>query len=74
MMRNKSDYRIIAITWRETSDPHFPYEALVDGQRVVLRLNDFPDYPSLYTLMIGATEIQEVQDWPTSWRRPRKSR
>ncbi len=70
-MQPRTDYRSQALSWAETADPHFPYETVHEGQRLVLRINDWPDEPSLYTLMIHGKAVLELEEWPTAWRRPR---
>ena len=58
-----------AIQWTGTDDVDYPYEALVDGGRWRLRLNDFPDEP-LYTLFIEDREWGHFDDLPPSWSTP----
>lgn len=58
-----------AIDWSRTSDPEFPFSALVDGETWVVRVNDFPE-EVLYTLLIAGREVANFNDWPPAWRRP----
>ena len=56
------------ISWKETEDVDFPYEADVEGAHWKLRLNDFPDEP-MFTLFIDDAEFGHFDDWPPSWKR-----
>ena len=73
-MARQADFAARIVTWAETSDPFFPYEAQVGGERWVLRLNDWPDEPSLYTLFVGSQAVLELQAWPAAWNRPQGKR
>jgi len=42
------------------------FEAMVDGQQWLIRLNNFPDEP-LFTLLIAGAEILHFDDWPKQW-------
>lgn len=59
----------LPITWQETPDPFFPYAALIDGKRWVLRLNDFPEEP-MFTLFVDSEEIGSFDDAPECWVLP----
>jgi hypothetical protein len=56
------------LEWRKSSDPCFPYETDLGGERLVIRINDFPD-EILYTLIINGREITSFDDWPQQWVR-----
>jgi len=47
----------------------FPFRAEVDGQRWVVRINDFPER-ALYSLLIDDREAGDLDDWPQAWRKP----
>jgi hypothetical protein len=57
------------IVWQKGADPQYPFVAGFDGERCVVRLNDFPD-ESLYTLIVNDVEIADFDDWPKQWSRP----
>ena len=57
------------IAWEKGTDPKYPFVASIDGERCVVRLNDFPD-ESLYTLIVNDIEIADFDDWPKQWSRP----
>jgi hypothetical protein len=69
MCPNK-DFEKIPIEWQSTGNPEFPYHAFVDGERWVIRLNDWPDDPSFYTLLVGSEVVMDVPAWPDAWKRP----
>lgn len=58
------------VVWRATEDARHPYEALVGGQLWRVRINDFPEEPSLYTLFVGEVATDELLSWPSAWSRP----
>ncbi len=70
MSKKSSAYIAQRAVWRETGDPFFPCETNVDGVRWVVRLNEWPDEPFAYTLMIGDAPVLDFNDWPAAWVRP----
>ncbi|MFT4180356.1 MAG: hypothetical protein QM636_00395 [Rhizobium sp.] len=62
------DYKRSVIAWTPTGDREFPYGAEVSGNSLLLRLNDFPEFP-LYTLFVNGREVSSFDDWPGHWRR-----
>jgi hypothetical protein len=63
------DLTLLPIVWKRTADAEFPYTADVHGQRLAIRINDFPAEP-LYTLIADGTELYDLEDWPTAWVKP----
>ena len=65
-----SDNRLFdsRIRWIKTADEYFPYEAEVNGCRLRLRVNDFPDEP-LYTLIVEERVSESFDDFPPTWIR-----
>lgn len=59
------------VTWTRKEDPNYPYEAWSDGDKLVIRLNDFPD-ENLYTLIVNEKEVASFDDWPKQWKRSKK--
>ena len=57
-------------TFRATGDAMVPYEADVDGARWRVRVNEFPEEPSLYSLLVGDEVVEELMEWPAAWTRP----
>src|SRR4051812_29011502 len=64
-----SNYLRNKITWREGTDPLYPYVANFGGEKYTVRLNDFPD-EHLYTLIVNGVEIADFSDCPGQWMRP----
>ena len=58
------------VTFRETGDARYPFEATVDGVTWTVRINEFPEEPSLYSLMIDGNVVEELMSWPPAWTRP----
>ena len=56
------------VKWNEGADPKYPYEAKMNGDKLVVRVNDFPD-DKLYTLFVNDNEVASFDDWPKQWRR-----
>ncbi len=69
MSTKVTDYLAEKIVWRKTADPKHPYMAEVEGEKCVIRLNDFPD-EHLYTLIVNEVEIADFDDWSAQWGRP----
>jgi hypothetical protein len=63
--------RATPFAWELTGDGEFPYGAEVGGRALTLRSNDFPAEP-LYTLLIDGCEIEDLEEWPAAWVRPRE--
>jgi hypothetical protein len=57
------------VAWKQGRDPIYPYEAECHSEKLVIRLNDFPD-ESLYTLLVNGEEVASFDDWPGLWARP----
>jgi hypothetical protein len=65
-----ADLTTEALAWQPTGDGEFPYTTVHDGQRLRIRVNDFPAEP-LYTLIADDREAVDLDDWPTAWTRPK---
>jgi hypothetical protein len=59
-----------AITFRATDDARYPYAAEINGERWSVRINEFPEDPSVYSLLIDGEIVEELMDWPAAWTRP----
>ena len=64
------DYESIPVDWTHTGDAYFPYEAPVGEQRWTLRMNEWPDYHSIYTLFVDGESVYEFDEWSRAWTRP----
>jgi hypothetical protein len=58
------------VRWQRTGDPEYPYETRVDGQRWVLRVDDYPNVPWVYALLVDGREVIYEDEWPEDWERP----
>ena len=65
------DYAAVPVAWSATGDPLHPYAAEIEGRRWIVRVNDWPDSPSFYTLLIDGVPALELWAWPSAWRRPK---
>ncbi len=61
----------LRIQWIATGDEIAPYRAFVNGEKWVIRINDFPA-EHLYSLIVDEREMEHFDDWPSSWLRPEK--
>ncbi|MGZ8843823.1 MAG: hypothetical protein ACXW18_09175 [Pyrinomonadaceae bacterium] len=66
MITKVQNYLEDEVSWIQTSNPSFPYEANVNGDNLVVRLNDFPDQ-NLYTLLVNDEELANFDEWPQHW-------
>jgi len=64
------DYLEQRIMWQPSEDPEYPYVADLEGERCLVRVNDFPD-DHFYTLIVGDLEVAQFDEWPKHWRRAR---
>src|SRR5260221_13048099 len=62
-----------SIEWKRTADPRHPFAAKFDGEKCVIRLNDFPD-EHLYALIVDGEEVIAFDDWSATWNRPAKEK
>lgn len=58
------------VSFRATGDARYPYEASIDGTTWTVRVNEFPEEPSLYSLIVDGEVVEELMDWPAAWTRP----
>lgn len=58
------------VDWQPTGDGEFPFEAQVGGERWRIRVNDWPEEPTVYSLMVGRRAAYHFDDWPAQWVRP----
>jgi len=69
--KSATNYLAEKIDWKRTLDPRHPFAAKLEGEKCVIRLNDFPD-EHLYTLIVDGKEIFAFDDWSAKWNRPAK--
>ncbi len=59
------------VHWTKTDDAEFPYTAQVDGHTWTIRVNDWPDEPTVFSLLVDDVEYLHFNDWSTRWKKPR---
>lgn len=68
MADKKIDYQARDITWTIVDDSEAPYVAHIDGVKLSVGINDFPD-EELYTLSVDGKEVERFDNWPNCWQR-----
>lgn len=58
------------VRFSPTDDARHPYMAEIDGARWTVRVNEFPEAPSLYSLLVDGVVVEELMAWPAAWERP----
>jgi hypothetical protein len=61
------------LQWQATQDAEQPYRTTADGAELTVRVNDFPDDPTIYTLLVDGAETVGFDEWPAVWTRPARS-
>jgi diadenosine tetraphosphate (Ap4A) HIT family hydrolase len=62
----KNNYSNENIRWNATNDPEYPFQAVYDGDELLIRLNDFPA-DALYTLIVNGEEVADFDDLAPNW-------
>ena len=57
------------VAWEPGTSAITPFRAIVHSELWAVRVNDFPDYPHLYTLLRDGDEIGDFDEWPSAWTR-----
>ncbi|MBX0331588.1 hypothetical protein K2Z83_28455 [Oscillochloris sp. ZM17-4] len=58
------------LIWERTQDAEHPYRTTADGATLTVRVNDFPEEPTVYTLLVDKVAAVGFSDWPDAWTRP----
>jgi hypothetical protein len=58
------------VRFAATDDARHPYAAGVDGAGWTVRVNEFPEEPSVYSLLVDGVVVEELMAWPAAWERP----
>lgn len=69
-MNPANEYLTKKIEWEESGDSEYPFCAIINNKRLVLRLNDFPEEP-MYTLLVNNQEVIDLDGVPSTWQIPR---
>ncbi|MEI7769641.1 MAG: hypothetical protein WCI67_06630 [Chloroflexales bacterium] len=64
------DWLTRPLTWERTQGAEFPFRTTADGAELTVRVNGFPEDPTIYTLLVGTVETVDFNDWPAAWTRP----
>lgn len=59
-----------SVLWTRTGDPDRMYTTTVGDETWDVRINEFPDEPHMFTLLINGTAVVDFNDWPKHWQRP----
>jgi len=62
------------IEWKKTDDGEYPYQAKVSGQVYKIRVNDWPEHPTVYSLIDPNGVATDFDDWPEPWYRSEASK
>lgn len=62
--------RDTVIDWLGTGDAIRPYRAEVFGDEWQVAVNDWPDQPRVYTLIVNGEPAFDFDGWPDCWSRP----
>src|SRR5690349_4969512 len=68
MQVEEKNYLREPIKWSRSLDAEFPYHTVYDGNRLKVRVNDFPEQ-NFYTLIVNDNEVADFDDWPVNWIR-----
>ncbi len=56
-----------SVQWELTGDALVPWRAEVGAESWQVRVNEFPEEPHLYTLLVDSREAGDFDTWPASW-------
>lgn len=62
--------RDTAVDWLGTGDATRPYRAEVLGDEWEVAVNDWPEEPRVYTLIVNGRAAFDFDGWPDCWSRP----
>ena len=60
----------VDIDWLPTGSATRPYRAAVNGDEWVVRVNDWPQEPTVYHLEVNGSDAFGFDGWPDTWSRP----
>jgi hypothetical protein len=59
------------VRWTKTDDAEFPYSAKVGEDAWVIRVNDWPEDPTVFSLLVNDVEWLDFDGWSKKWNKPR---
>jgi len=57
------------ICWNKTEDGEYPFRAEYGENSYIIRVNDWPEDPTVYTLLGPDGWLADFDDWPECWTR-----
>lgn len=58
------------VTWQATGDGEYPHQLEFSGHTWQIRVNDWPEYETVYSLMRAQEAVRDLHEIPTNWKRP----
>jgi hypothetical protein len=62
-------YAAVAADFLPTPDARYPLEARVGETLWRIRVNEFPEEPTPYSLLIADEIVADLMEWPQNWTR-----
>ncbi len=66
---NIENLKVRSIDWISSALDPYIFETIIDGEKVMLRLNDFPE-ENIATLIFQDSQI-EIEEFPSNWTLPK---
>jgi hypothetical protein len=57
------------VCWHRSDEAVYPYSATLKGKKLLIRVNEFPVEPYMYTLFFDGKRLCDFNGWPDSWKR-----
>ena len=61
---------VTPVTWQATGDGELPHHIDFDGQSCQIRVNDWPEHKTVYSLIIASQCVRDLHSLPDHWKRP----
>lgn len=58
---------LAVITWDHTGDADRPYQAEFNGRNWEIQVNDWPEYETVYSLVLAGKAVRDLQSVPMNW-------
>ena len=58
-----------SVVWKWSNEGMYPYSAEFNGQKLLIRVNDFPADEYVYSLFIDGKIFCDFNGWPDRWVR-----
>jgi len=63
-------YAAQVVHFQPTPVARYPFEARVGEDLWLIRVNEFPEEPTPYSLLIAEQVVADLIEWPQNWTRP----